>query len=491
MPAVNNRSSSLIAQGWSSARLQRLDYLALCLAALLFVYGAAVRLIALYERPFTADESAFATVAYRIAINGEYRYHPWFHGPLFHYLNATFFSLFGATDKIVRLPVVLIGIALLSLALPLARIRGSRVGLAFLALTALSPTYAFLSREVRGDTLVLLLVSGCLLLALHSSPRAVATFVLLAAAAAATKVTAIITLGIAGVAVLIVAPKAVFRRLRALSKQDLIVAGIAIIVGVFLLIFLHTGFGAHLKDWNALWRAAFAWLYLQAHPHHPGGFLYFPGLLAVYEPFICVLALTALGCLMRDPWCRFLALFFAGSLAFYGWAQEKVPNLVLYPLLPATFLAAELLGSIRRRSLLWVTAAALLVTALVQARVVRRSGILDFERPSRLEALAHGTMSPQLPVFVERVLARSEGRVVAADRLFQLLLAWPLRGQTIQPLDQAPAVALRVAQSLGGEVVLCAWVPVWEEASMRQLLDYVLTQEAFGEFSCQFGAIGP
>lgn len=474
-----------------SVRFWRLDYLGICLAALLLVYGAAVRLIALYERPFTADESAFAEVAYRLAINGEYRYHSWFHGPLFHYLNATFFFLFGAADRIVRLPAVLIGIAFLSLALPLARVRGSRVGLAFLALTTLSPTYAFLSREVRGDTLVLLLVSGCLLLALHGSPRAVATLVLLAAAAAATKVTAIITLGIAGAAALIAAPRAVFRRLRALNWRGLIAVGIAIIIGILLLVFLHTGFGTHLKDWNVLWRASFSWLNLQAHPRHPGGFLYFPGLLVAYEPFICILALAALGFMMRDPWCRFLALFFAGSLAFYGWAQEKVPNLVLYPLLPATLLAAESLGFIRRRVLLGVAVAALLATALVQVRVVRRGGILNLEQPSRIEALAHGTMSPHLPVFVEHVLARSEGRVVAADRLFQLLLAWPLRGQTIQTLAHAPPGALRVAQSLGGEVVLCVWVPVWEEASMQQLLDYALTQEAFGEFSCQFGAIGP
>ena len=338
--------------------------------------------------------------------------------------------------------------------------------------------------------LTLLLVSGCLLVAVRRGPGAIATLALLAVAAAATKETSVIAFGLAGVSALIAAPGMVSQRLRAFERRELAAGGITATVSAFLLVLLYTGFSAHPEDWNGLGRAAFYWLSRHLQPHHPGGFLYFPGLLTIYEPLICILALAALRFVRHDPWCRFLALFWAGNLAFYGWAQEKIPHLVLYPLLPATLLAAESLGSIQRRVLLGVAGVALLLTALVQLRVIRGAGILDLERPWRFEALTYRTMSPHFPEFVEHVRAQSEGRVVAADPLFQPLLAWPLRDRTISTVDDAPPGALRVTQSLQGELVSCVWVPVWEKANLRQILRYALTRKAFGPFFCQIGAIG-
>lgn len=460
-----------------------------------------MRLVALGSRPFNADESVHAAIAYGIATGRGFRWNPEYHGPLGHHLTAASLRLLGASDWSARLPWALAGLLLLALALPLARRRGAPVGAAFLALVAVSPTYAVLCREIRGDTLGLALLLGAILLALRATPARLFAASLAVCAAAALKGTPLLSLGVAGAAGLAAAPARAGVAARGLGRRHVAAVGLAAALGVAGGLWLVTGGGAHPEDWNAPARYVAYWWGRHEAPRYPGGPLYYPGQLAVYEPLICGLALAALlvpagdgrrrPAALGDPWRRFLGLWLLGVLVLHGWGQEKLPHIALYPLLPASLLAAELLARARRATGLGVAALALAATAGVQLRAITHTGVVDLANPRHLEGLTYRSLSPELPALVTRLRAEAGTRPIAADRFFRLLLAWELRDRTVLPLESAPPEATRIVLSRQGDLVSCTWRADWDDASAAEILGFLLRREAFGEVECQRGAILP
>ena len=460
-----------------------------------------MRLVALGGRPLNADESVHAAIAYGIAGGRGFRWNPEYHGPLGQHLTAASLLLFGASDWSARLPWALAGLLLLALALPLARRRGAGVGAAFLALVAVSPTYAVLCREIRGDTLGLVLLLAALLLALRATPARLFAATLAVCGALALKGTPLLSLALAAAAALAAAPRRAAASVRSLGGRHAAALALAAALGVAGGLLLVTGLLAHPEDWTAPARYAAYWWGRQAAPRYPGSVLYYPMQLAVYEPLICVVALAALllpvgdgrrgPAVLHDRWRRFLGLWLLGVLGVHGWVQEKLPHIALYPLLPATLLAAEVLGRARRPPARLLAALALAVTACVQLRAVTQNGVVDLENLRHLEALTYRSLSPDLPALVSRLRAEAGARPLAADRFFRLLLAWPLRDRTLLPLEDAPAEATRIVLSRQGDLVSCTWRAPWDQADVHEILGFLLRREAFGEVDCQRGTILP
>lgn len=464
------------------------------IALALFAWGAGVRLVNLAERPMNADESLHAATAWDIATGRGYRFDPEHHGPLGHHLTAAFLGALGDSDAVARLPWALSGVALLMLAIPLGRRRGPAVALAFLALTALSPTYAFLCREIRGDTLGIALLFAALLSGLRGGAAGWAAAVALTFAIAMLKGTSLLGLGLATAAGIGASPVLAVARLRRIHRRELLAAGVAALAGALAYAWLYTGFFEHLEDWNGMGRLASHWLARHHAPHYPGSVWYYPAQLAVYEPVICAFALAALlgrdgqGTWLagaQDPWRRFLALWLGGALIVHGWAEEKLPHIALYALLPATLLAAEALARLRARAVLAAVAVALAITGAMQFQAVVSGGLVRSERPARLEAIIFRSMAPGFRALAQRVRRDASAQAVAADGLAYYLLRWPLRGLALVPLDEAPAGALRVRESSRGELVSCTWRPRWEAASLQDVLSFALTRRPFGPVRCQ------
>jgi uncharacterized protein (TIGR03663 family) len=319
------------------------------------VLGAlALRLPDLTGKPFHHDESEHAWFAWLLVSGDGYRYDPVFHGPLQFYVMSLLYLLIGAGDLAARLAPALVGTMLVALPYFLRRRIGATAALSAALLFSISPSYLYFSRFVREDIYV-----ACLTLALvavvfrfvaEPRPWHPALIFALIAASFATKESTYITVFIwtlffgAVVAWELGTGRgsrngSVIVAIRSVGRDAWVWAAASFLT-VFTLLFttfftnpqgLQDGFSKSISYW------------LSQQPVNRGNqpWFYYLIVIPAYEWPILAFAAIGIVSVIRRPsliGC-FLIWTFAVSLVIYSWASERMPWLVIHPLLPAVLLA--------------------------------------------------------------------------------------------------------------------------------------------------------
>ena len=324
----------------------------------LVVLALVLRLVALGDKPFHHDESQDAYFSWIFYSGGGYKYDPLLHGPLRFYLISLMYLLFGVSNFTARLAPALMGTTLVALPYFLRRQLGSVAAFVAAVLLCFSPSYLYFSRFSRED-----IYFACLTLALLVSvftflarprPWQPALILGLLAASLATKETTYITMFIAGTYFLLALAWQLSsaRRAGVPAKQTPLVAavrsvgldawlwGLATFVAVFTLLFT-TFFTNPQGLQDGVVKSIQYWLAQQPVGRGDEPWYYYLVLLPAYEwPDLIAGAIGIVMVLRRPTLLKaFLVWSFVLSMAIYSWAGEKMPWLLLHPLLPLILLA--------------------------------------------------------------------------------------------------------------------------------------------------------
>ncbi len=492
------------------------------------VLALCLRLAYLTRMPLHHDESEHAWFAWLLRSGNGYHYNPVFHGPVQFYLMSLSDLVFGTSDRTARLAPALVGATITALPFFLRRELGRTAALTASVAFALTPSYLYFSRFARED-----IYAACATLALFvillrfvAAPRPwhPAALLGLLAVCFAIKETAFITTFLAGLFILgtIILQSGRARRAGKRMRDGPLVRRVAAVgkdawgwgIMTFLLVYtllystfltnpggLQEGLVGSIRYW------------LSQQPVGRGGqpWFYYLVLLPAYEWPIVLLGVVGAVYVLRHPSFGglFLLWMFGGSLVVYSWASERMPWLVLHPLLPLILLAGigvqVLTRSARRRS----ARTMLVVVALGATTAVYSAVALAYDRSADpQELLVQVQTSDDVPrirdeiLHLDSLVRRQSGRrlTVAVDGWGGT--AWPwswyLRDVPVgyydmsaggpQPLPQVLVVAqpnqALMEPLLHGYVAYrftlrVWWVPDWGAAGVEQWLRWAVDRQAW------------
>ncbi|MCL4543496.1 MAG: TIGR03663 family protein [Chloroflexi bacterium] len=325
----------------------------MALYAAMVVVALALRLIFLADKPLHHDESLHATFTWYLFTGHGYHYDPMMHGPFQILVTAVIFFLFGASDFTTRLLPVVFGSAIVALPFFLRRELGRIGALAAAVVLMLSPSFLYFSRFYRDDIYIAFFTLGlvaCYWRFLRTQdPKAFMGIFALGALSFASKENTYITVFIFGLWILLTLAwelSASHRRLLLPALQSLSRQTVALSVGVFVVIFAFF-FTTAFTWWPGLLdgvtKSITYWLSQQPVARGGEPWWYYFSLLLPYEPLVCGLAIggTTLALRRLSAFDLFLVWYAVLSLIVYSWAGEKMPWLILHPLLPLVLLAAR------------------------------------------------------------------------------------------------------------------------------------------------------
>ena len=338
---------------WSSVRRE----LAPVALGSIFVVALVLRLVQLGEKPLHHDESIHAWFAWRLFSGEGYEYDPTYHGPVQFYLYTLAYFLFGVSDTAVRVAPALVGSAMTLLPWFLRAQLGRVAALSACALLAISPSYLYFSRFAREDIFVATITLGLIVLVFRFLQRPQrwqpAAILGLLAASFATKETTYITAFVAGSFFLgAIALESVRSRRAGLpALGGPIVTAIRAVGG-------HAWAGsdelrarlhAALLDLprepagpprRRLGEHPLLALAASREPRRPAVVLPTSSLPAYELPIVLLALLGTVVCLRRRTLLGLFLVYDAAlSLVVYSWAGERMPWLILHPLLPLVLLA--------------------------------------------------------------------------------------------------------------------------------------------------------
>jgi uncharacterized protein (TIGR03663 family) len=326
--------------------------------AAVFLIALAFRLVSLGDRPLHHDESVHAWLAWRLYSGDGYAYDPTYHGPVQFYLYTIAYFVLGVGDTAVRAAPAVVGAGMTLLPLFIRAELGRTAALATAGLLAISPSYLYFSRFAREDIFVATITLALIVVTfrfLRGPERWHPAAILgLLAAGFATKETTYITVFVGGTFFLTVMSVQLARTQRhglPATMAPLVSAVSAVgwkawVWGVtaFSLVFtlLFSSFLFHpwgLRD--GLHDSIGYWLSQQDVHRGDQPWFYYLFLLPAYELPIVALGLlgTAVSLCRPTLFRLFLVYDFALTLIVYSWAAERMPWLVLHPLLPLVLLA--------------------------------------------------------------------------------------------------------------------------------------------------------
>jgi uncharacterized protein (TIGR03663 family) len=384
-----------------------------------------LRLVDITGRPLHHDESEHAWFAWQFVTGHGYHYDPVFHGPVQFYLISAMYMLFGVSDWVVRLAPALVGTTLTALPFFLRRQLGMTAALIASVIFCLSPSYLYFSRFAREDiyaacvTLALLVVVFRFLAKPHYWHPALLLGLL--AASFATKETTYITIFIAGtffVGVLLwqmAETRGARKRLldAPLLRSILSVGRDAWAWGVATFLIVYTLlFSTFFTNPHGLREGMFGSInyWLSQQPVNRGGqpWFYYLILAPGYEWPVVLLGLLGVASVIRKPTLlgAFLVWMLVLSFAVYSWASERMPWLVLHPLLPLVLLAGlggQLLWRSRRRVIAKVGIA---VAVLGAAYSLESAFLVTYVRPADpRELLVQVQTSTDVPKIRDEIMA--------------------------------------------------------------------------------------
>lgn len=405
----------------------------------LVITAALLRLYQLGDTPFHHDESIHAYLSYLLWEGHPYRFDPIYHGPLLYWSNAVVYSLFGDSDFTARLLPASCSIALL---LPVWLLRtqlgsiGWKVAAAFLVL---SPTLTYYGRFLAHDNYAALftLLLVYLGMASHRQPSiwSMASLGFVLGLFLATKAVVYINLGLFVAFALLVyaldtfAPEMPRARLRQLSLQWLLRRRHHIVIGLLLMLAVYVAFySSFFTHWAGVPAGVFGtlsyWSGQHLEPRIPGPVYYYLPRLILHEP-VFLLAAPSLAWVARgrhQPFDTFLAFWMLSTLAVYGYAQEKVPWLLVHMLIPMLLLAGRWVDHswrLGRSKLAWCVTLLLLLSWSAH-QTIRLCFQLPPATPHLLTYMATTTEMKQAALYI-RSLDPTSGQVFLSDKA-----AWPM-----------------------------------------------------------------
>ena len=325
----------------------------LCFAGVV-ASGLVLRVVGVAAKPFHHDESEHAWFAWLLVTGHGYHYNPVFHGPVQFYVMSVLYLLIGVGDLAARLAPTLVGTAVIALPYLLRRQIGQAGAIAAAVVLCISPSYLYFSRFVREDIYVACWTFALIVAVFRflARPRIWHPAVILGllAISFATKETTYITVFIFGLFFIGLAVWEL-RTGRGAREGSLVRAvrevgldgwiwGVAIFGIVFTLLFTTFLTNPHgLQD--GVVEGIRYWLSQQPVNRGSQPWFYYLVLLPAYEWPILVLAAIGIAAVVRRPTVlgAFLIWTFTASLLVYSWASERMPWLILHPLLPAVLLA--------------------------------------------------------------------------------------------------------------------------------------------------------
>jgi uncharacterized protein (TIGR03663 family) len=403
--------------------------------ASLAVLALGLRLIDLDGKPYHHDESLHAWFSWRLSTGEGYSYDPVYHGPVQYYLIGLTQLLFGAGDYVSRIPPVLMGTVMVFLPFFVRRQLGTVATLTASLVLCLGPSYLYFSRFAREDIYVACVTLGMIVVALRFFARPSfwqpSVFFGLLAVAFATKESTYITtfvFGLFAIGAIVVQGIAARRAGGGVLDGSLLRSAISLgrdawgwAAATFLVVFtlLFSTFLTNpqgLRD--GLWGSIDYWLGQQDVARGGSPWFFYLVLMPAYEWPVVILGLIGIGVALRRRTMTglFLVWTFACSLAVYSWASERMPWLILHPLLPLTLLAgvgAQALWDHRRGV---PARAALAIVALAAVGALYSSIQLSYFRSADpRELLVQVQSSDDVPeirdefVRLQRLVTQAEG----------------------------------------------------------------------------------
>jgi uncharacterized protein (TIGR03663 family) len=395
----------------------------------------ALRVTQLTAKPFHHDESEHAWFTWLLVNGHGYHYNPVFHGPVQFYVMSVLYLLIGAGNTAARLAPVLVGTAVTALPYLLRRQIGTTAALAAAVMLCISPSYVYFSRFVREDiyaaAVTLALIAAIFRFLARPRPWHPAVILGLLAVSFATKETTYITVFIWGLFFAGLAAwearlgrsareGSLLRSVRTVGR-DAWIWGAASFATVFTLLFTTFLTQPHgLQD--GIVESVRYWLSQQ--PVNRGGqpWFYYLVVLPGYEWPVLAFALVGVVQVVRKPTVlgAFLIWTFASSMVIYSWASERMPWLVLHPLLPAIFLAGIGVQAVWSNRHKVAGKVGLAVAVIGAAYAVEAAVALSYVRPADpKELLVYTQTSTDVP--------KVEAQIFALERRAPSLLHRPLR----------------------------------------------------------------
>ena len=372
-----------------------------------------LRLYRLDERVFHHDEAAVGYFTYKLFKDGIYSYDPSFHGPFIYYATSEIFRLLGDSDYSARLLPAILGAGLIFLLIPLRKYIGS-YGMIFAAFfLALSPSFLYYSRFYREDIFMAFFSLLTLVCAVKYAEKfseekysLARVFYLFSGAAALASMAALKENAYIIMALIVLFLLLLLARERGLierrDKKLILIAEVLFFILVFLVAFslYYTGniFDAHGMK-AAVERAVSHWYEMHRIQRIGGPLYFYIPMLALYE--LPVLVFGLLGFVhyskKNNLFMTFIVYWELMNLIVYSYLQEKVPWLILNPLLPLIIIAAAYLGEHLPRLRFNTAGAAVLIFLIASSSYFMYSSLLlnyyNYTNPA--EPLIQAAQPPQ------------------------------------------------------------------------------------------------
>lgn len=383
----------------------------------IFLLALFLRFYLLDMRVFHHDESAIGFNAYKLFKGGIYSYDPVFHGPFMQYVTAEMFRFFGDSDYSARLLPAFFGAFMLLLLLPLRRYLGTAGTLITAFFLALSPSFLYYSRFFREDIFIALFSLLILVCAVkyeekHAEERYSYMrlfYIFLGGAAlasmAALKESAYIVMFLIFLfLVLLFIREKWYKGLTVRNKKVVPVIKEGLFFSLVLLVVFSLYYTGRILDFygmkDAIEKAVSYWYAMHKTAHLGGSPFYYLPILVRYE--LPVLVFGVIGIIhyfkKNNIFMFFLGYWAISNFIIYSYLQEKVPWLILNPLLPLTLIAGayigELLAGLKLNSKAGVIAVFFLAAASIY--IIDSSIFLNFyDYSDTTEPLIQGNQVPQ------------------------------------------------------------------------------------------------
>jgi uncharacterized protein (TIGR03663 family) len=397
---------------------------------LIIVLAFFLRLYHLDERVFHHDEAAVGYFTYKLFNDNIYSYDPSFHGPFMYYATAEIFRRLGDSDYSARLLPALFGAAMLFLLIPLRRYIGDSGTVLAAFFLALSPSFLYYSRFYREDIFTAFFTLLTLVCAVKYAEKyveeqysVIRVFYLFLGAASLASMAALKENTYIAIALTVLFLVLIFIRekwykgfIDKLKKHDkkLLIAAVEAIflIVVFLVVFSLYYAGKFLDFYGmraAVEKAISHWYEMHRIQRMGGPMYFYLPILALYELPVLIFGVAGIIHYFKrnSLFMTFLGYWAMSNFIVYSYIQEKVPWLILNPLLPLTIIAGAYLGELlyRLKFNSRIGAAAVILLVISSSYFIYSSVLLNFYNyTDPAEPLIQAAQPPQkFSLFIEKI----------------------------------------------------------------------------------------